>query len=83
MIINSGLPLGCGIAWKVPGRSWSAPQDAEAGARTNLELDAGLLTHHVVLAVAEEGEVVGVQPAEQLAGQRCLIRMTTDELRDL
>ena len=44
-------------AWQILVR----PQDAEPGPRTNPELDAGLVTQHVVLAVAEEGEVVGVR----------------------
>ena len=59
------------------------PQDAEAGPGTNLELSAGVITEHVVLAVAEKGEVVGVEPAEQLARQASLLGVAVGHCRVL
>ncbi len=52
-------------AWRV----LICAQDTEPASRTDLELNTGLIIDHVVLAIAEEGEVIGVQPAEQLSGK--------------
>jgi hypothetical protein len=52
-------------AWRV----LIGAQDSEASTWTNLELNAGLFADHLVLPVAEECEMVGVQPAEQLTSK--------------
>ncbi len=61
-----------------PGHILIGPQDAEPGGRNRLELRPRRSLDQGVLAVAQVGEVVGVQPAEQFAGQGRLFRATRD-----
>ncbi len=58
-------------------------EDAEAGAWHGLQLRLVRVTHQVVRAVAEEGEVAGRQPGEQLAGLGLLRAAVGEQLDEV
>ena len=83
---------GWGSAWKAPGTSWSARRMPRpvAGTGSNTRCPSPgrsrvppLLINQRVLAVAEVGEVVGVQPGQQLPGQGRLLGPAGDAHRVL